>query len=737
MGNIVLLDELTINKIAAGEVIERPASVVKEMLENSIDAGATNINIEIQNGGISKIRVTDNGKGISPDDMRLAFERHATSKIRVADDLETVKTMGFRGEALASIAAIARVEMVSRTPDNEIGNKIIVEGGKICKEEMIGCPIGTSITVENLFYNTPVRYKFLKKDYTEAGYIEDAVTRLALVNTNVAIKLVNSGRTIIQTTGNGDIKSVIYSIYGKDIAEGVLDVDYMYENIRIKGVVGKPEIARSTKSNQIFFVNKRYVKDKTLTAAADQAFKGMLTIGKFGFLILNIEIDPKKIDVNVHPAKLEIRFSEENTVFKAVMYAIKDGLLKRELITTTTSPKEKIELPQVETQPIEEVEEKPRRPLVEMFRKVSKEQNYTPTTGTDNVIEELYNKKQTKNIEEKQEKPNLDFDILEKIREFGMQGSNTVQPVEELEKTQAISSIKNVDEITPIQGIKEKAREMEKLAEEKPTKVPEVNTVKEEEEQYSKIQLESVTKQENISGQNFEQMYEKTFGDIPASMKKKEITLDEEIKFVGTQNALQFKENEQYRNYKYIGTAFSTYIIIEVGQELYMIDQHAAHERIMYEKVKANFYSDSNKDSQLMLLPDIITLTHKEMSIAKENIDIFEKAGFMLEEFGDNTIKLSGVPNICIDLDTKALFLDILDEIDTVARTERQEVEEKFIATVACKSAVKANMNLSLAEIDELMRKLLELPNPFTCPHGRPTAIKMKKTDIEKKFSRR
>ena len=339
MGNIVLLDDLTINKIAAGEVIERPASVVKELMENSIDAGATNVTVEIKNGGITYIRITDNGKGFLPDDMEIAFERHATSKIRTAKDLEVVKSMGFRGEALASIAAIARVELTSKTEDSELGYKIVVEGGKIISKEIVGCPKGTTIIVENLFYNTPVRYKFLKKDFTELGYIEDAVTRLALVNPNIAIKLINLGKNIIQTTGNSSIKDVVYSIYGKETAENIINVDYKFENMRVTGCVGNTTIAKNSRASQLFFVNKRYVKDKTLSAAADQAFKGILPVGKYGFLILNLEIDSQKIDVNVHPAKLEIRFQDESQVFKVVYHAIKETLDPREkkLVTEETT----------------------------------------------------------------------------------------------------------------------------------------------------------------------------------------------------------------------------------------------------------------------------------------------------------------------------------------------------------------------------------------------------------------
>ena len=340
MGKIVLLDELTINQIAAGEVIERPASVVKEMVENSIDAGATNIVVEIKNGGISYIRVIDNGKGIARDDVEIAFERHATSKIRSAADLQDVKSMGFRGEALASIAAISNVELISRTEDQPTGEKVLAEGGEVKSVEEVACSVGTSITVRNLFYNTPVRYKFLKKDFTETGYIEDVITRIALVHPEISFKLINTGKTTISTNGNGDIKSVVYSVFGKEIAEEIIPIEYEYEYIKVKGVIGKPAIARSNRANQMFFVNDRYIKDKTLTAAAEQAYKGMIPIGKFAFLILNLEMTPSKVDVNVHPAKLEVRFSEDNTVFQAVFHAIKNNLLNADLISDREKNKE-------------------------------------------------------------------------------------------------------------------------------------------------------------------------------------------------------------------------------------------------------------------------------------------------------------------------------------------------------------------------------------------------------------
>ena len=333
MGKIVLLDDLTINQIAAGEVIERPASVVKELVENSIDAGARKITVDIKNGGISYIRITDDGYGIMPDDMEIAFERHATSKIRESRDLEYVRTMGFRGEALASIGAIAKVQMLSKAIGQDNGYQVEVEGGDIIDKHEAGCAPGTSITVKELFYNTPVRYKFLKKDFTESGYIEDAIKRLALVNPNISFKFINNGKIELQTSGNGRMEDVVYAIYGKEVLENIIPVDYQYEDIYIKGVIGKPMIARSNRTNQLFFVNKRFIKDKTLSSAAEQGFKGLVTIGKHGFLILNLDMDPKKLDVNVHPTKMEVRFQEESKIFKAVFHAVKDTMLKTDLIT--------------------------------------------------------------------------------------------------------------------------------------------------------------------------------------------------------------------------------------------------------------------------------------------------------------------------------------------------------------------------------------------------------------------
>ena len=797
MGNIVLLDELTINKIAAGEVIERPASVIKEMVENSIDAGATNITVEIKNGGISYIKVTDNGKGIAQDDLEIAFERHATSKIRSADDLNTVTSMGFRGEALASIAAIANVEMVSKTKEQDVGYKIVVQAGDVLEKEETACQVGTSITVRNLFFNTPVRYKFLKKDYTEAGYIEDAITRIALVNPNIAIKLINTGKTVIQTNGNGELKSVIYSIYGKDVANAILDVDYKYEDIHVTGVIGKPEIARSNRSNQLFFVNKRYIKDKTLTAATEQSYKGLIPIGKFGFVVLNIEMNPAKVDVNVHPAKLEVRFEEENKVFQAIYHAIKDTLLKGELVVDTSKNEEISTAINKRALSFDERLKNLREAKKEngqsgglfSFRKQNEKQieEYTDEESQikTNILEDVYkskNENQTESKEEtKQEENKFNYeskpidttDVLEQLRkmkeniEKELQQKNIVPETlkeesaeykldtnKEENKDEVKEDTKQIleDENTEKQAetkIEEKTENLEQNSEETKQPVEDahkaIEEIKDEEVQKEfteiKEKMQELNNNPQVVSDDFNEMYAKMFGRKPITEEQEKAKEEAKVSAIDIvkDNVSMFEKTEEFKKptYKFIGIVFKTYIILEIGNEMYILDQHAAHERIMYEKVKKNYYSDTNKDSQMLLLPDVITLTHKEMDIAKENIKMFEQAGFSLEEFGENTIKLTGVPTVCIDLDTKELFLETLDEINTVARTAKQEKEEKFIATVACKAAVKANMALTREEVESLMDKLLQLPNPFTCPHGRPTVIKMTKYDIERKFARK
>ena len=870
MGKIVLLDDLTINQIAAGEVIERPASVVKELVENSIDANAKNIVVEIKNGGISYIRITDDGNGIEKDDMEIAFERHATSKIRSADDLDDVKTMGFRGEALASVASIANVQMISKTRNEEFGNQLTIKGGDILSENEIGAKDGTSITITELFYNTPVRYKFLKKDFTESGYIEDTITRIALANPGVAIKLINTGKVVIQTSGTGRLEDVIYSIYGKEIYDNILPVDYQFEGYHITGVIGKPIISRSNRTNQLFFVNKRFVKDKTLTSAAEQGFKGLVTVGKHGFLILNIDMDPKKVDVNVHPTKLEVRFQEDGIVFKAVYHAIKETLLKSDLVSdpvkdyTSATPNEilkdiskKSSLEAWSIKPnyengqnknnnetanenntqyenntpkfsdfkntISDLDFNTRKSFIDEVTKAKTPEeilknlrNYTKLVIKQNTT----NDNQEVNQEVKQEdnqdfrqddkqKDNQDFgqddsqEVNQEVKQDGNQwinqevkqdGNQWINQEVKQDDNQGINQevkqdgnqwinqedsqndrleeIANKSDTTNFENTKsseglEKA-DSSNIENKKATENAEIsyssnleNTETAEIAGSENIENKGATEnagnnsindeihktEENneeydLKEPSFEEMYKKLFGrDIATAQKEyaeknknSEFTLMEPI--LKNEESL-FEANEEIPPYQFVGIAFKTYIILTMKDELYILDQHAAHERIMYEKVKKNYFSTSQKDSQLMLLPDVITLNNRDMGIYRDNKEMFEKAGFIIEEFGENTVKIVGVPSFCLNFNNREIFLETLDGINTVARTAKQEVEDKFLATIACKAAVKAHMALSKEEVDSLMSQLLKLPNPFSCPHGRPTVIKMTKNDIEKKFSRR
>ncbi len=813
MGKIVLLDDLTINQIAAGEVIERPSSVVKELTENSIDAGAKNITIDIKNGGISYIRITDDGCGIEPDDMEISFERHATSKIRQATDLETVKSMGFRGEALASIAAVAKVTMTSKTRENATGYKIRVEGGDIIEKTEEGCPDGTSITVEELFFNTPVRYKFLKKDFTESGYIEDQVTRIAIANPDVAIKLINSGKTVIQTRGTGKLTDVIYAIYGLETMENSLEVDYTYEDYKVTGVIGKPVIAKNNRASQMFFVNNRYVKDKTLSAATEAGFKGLITVGKYGFAVLNIEMDPKKVDVNVHPAKLEVRFQEENLVFKSIYHAIKETLLKASLISdrgdvqgedktlneifdSTIKNKDRVQTWSIQNtienaekaaeedapfnlgkdkseeneevvedknfsnfkDTLEGVDEETRVSFIESITKAKTPEEIIAGLNKYTEMAVAKNKAAKKEQEETENQTDAenDTDNSEEVAETKEVTEEVAEePVEETEEI--IAAKERIEELSSeVEAAKEEAEESEETEAENETE--ETTEEVEEKEEVSEENNEEVAEEvveetpaptpepEEEKELTFEEMYKKLFGrDVSAGQKEYEEKLkakDAEyasIQPVGENESLFDKEEggKAALKYKYIGIAFKTYIMFTKDDDLYFMDQHAAHEKILFERVKANYNKEGEKDSQLMLLPDVITLTDRQMGSYEDNKELFEKAGFMCEEFGDNVVKVSGVPSFCMEQDTKQLFIDTLDEINTVARTNRDEVEYKFLATVACKAAVKAGMTLSQAQVEDLMRQLLECENPYNCPHGRPTIIKISRADLEKKFSRR
>ena len=555
MGNIVLLDDLTINKIAAGEVIERPVNVVKELVENSIDAGATNIIIETKNGGKSLIKVIDNGKGISPDDLEISIESHATSKIRKIEDIENTYTMGFRGEALASISSVSNFTIISKTEDSLIGYKMTSSSGEILNIEEIASKTGTTMIVENLFFNTPVRYKFLKNDGTESKYIKDWVQKVALVNTNIAFKLIIDKKEVFSSNGNGKIDDIIYVIYGKKIKDNIIKVDYNFDKYKMTGVVGNTMIAEDTRKNQIIYLNKRNIKNGIIMNAVDQAFKGATGIGKHGFCILNLEMPANFYDVNVHPTKMEVRFKDEDEIYKLVYHGIKESLLNADFL------------------------------------------------GNDDK-------------------------------------SNKKGYVEnELKFLQNDSDIK--------------------------------------------------TNEDNI-----------------------------------------IRENKRKIDYKFLGISFKTYIVIQIKNDVYFIDQHAAHERILYEQIKNNYKNHISHNTQMTLIPEVFELKHNEAEFIKENFKLFTDIGFDIEFFGENSIKVNGIPDIEYRGKTKNIFFDILDEMLSTNRTIFKDIEERFIATVACKAAVKAGMDLTEKEVDYLIQNLLILNNPYTCPHGRPTTIKFNKDEM-------
>lgn len=638
MGDIVLLDEQTINKIAAGEVVDRPASIVKELVENSIDAKATAITVEIRKGGISYIKIVDNGTGFKSDDVELAFERHATSKIRKEEDLSRITSMGFRGEALASVAAISKVSVVTKNINENIGTKVRVEAGNIISKEEVPSVSGTRIEIFDVFYNVPARFKFLKKDYTEAGYIEDVITRIALANPQISFKYVNNGKTVIQTSGTGNLHDTIYDIFGKEIYDAVIPIDYEINDMKVFGMIGLPSISRSTRMHQYTFINNRYIKDKTVSTAIDKACEQKFAINKHPFIVCNIFMNPATIDVNVHPAKLEVKFSDESKVFDVVYHAIRNALEKNNR----------------ETSPFSIVKEEEKEEKIEQISK------------------DLINN----GVIPKEEKK---YDFNNAVPKY----NNTAKIVEKQE----------INSNNLIESLNEK-----------------IGNINQE-------ILED--KKEEIVEQNEE--------EIEVSPKF-EVEKYEENNFI--------PEQKEELLYKFIGNVFDTYIIIQIKDKMYIIDQHAAHERLLYEQIKEAYYS-KDRQSQLLLIPVLVELSTKEMDVVINNMEMFEKSGFMLEEFGENIIKISGVPNIGYDIEYKSMFKDIIEELLGAPKTEKSEKEFRFLATLACKAAVKGRMKLDREEQINLIDQMVKLDNPFTCPHGRPTAYEISKYEIERRFLRK
>ncbi|MCF0133593.1 MAG: DNA mismatch repair endonuclease MutL [Blautia sp.] len=647
MQKIALLDQNTIDKIAAGEVVERPSSVVKELVENAIDAGATAVTVEITDGGKKLIRITDNGSGMEADQVRLSFLRHATSKITKLEDLETISSLGFRGEALSSIAAVAQVELITKTHNAICGVRYQIEGGKETRMEEMGAPEGSTFLIRNLFFNTPARSKFLRTDTTEANYINALMEQLAMSHPEISFKYIQNQQVKLHTSGNYNTRDVIYSIYGRDITKSLLDIHFKNDFMEMEGFVGKPEISRGNRSFENYYINGRYVKDRIITKAIEDAYKGFLMQHKFPFVSIHIQMEGNDLDVNVHPQKMEVRFARSAEVYDAVYQTVRNALTRRELIPEVSITSEK--------------------PLPKTTDKLTRAS-----------VPEPFEVKRRQEI-------NREEPVLTSRENKLFQGT--------LSKVSA-----------PVGQVKESAASYgrpETIGNEHQKKLPD-------------IALTPVEKE-------------------PGSTKKTEIK-SEDVKQIDF-----FEEKlltpEARSRHQIIGQIFDTYWLVQFEDKLYIIDQHAAHEKVFYERFTDRFQKQKI-ESQYISPPMIVTLTLREETILKANSDLFRKAGFEIEPFGGKEYCISAVPSNLYGLEEEGLFLEMLDQLAEHSEKDALEIFASRIASMACKAAVKGNQKMSYQEADHLIGELLKLDNPYHCPHGRPTIISMSRTELEKKFKR-
>ncbi len=709
MGRIIVLDENTSNKIAAGEVVEKPASVVKELVENSIDAGATSISIDIKNGGISYIKVTDNGSGMDEDDVEIAFERHATSKIKRAEDLESIVTMGFRGEALASIAAVSSVELQTRAAGNTYGMYVHISGGTFKEVRQTGCPVGTTFIIRNLFYNTPARYKFLKKDSTEAGYISDAISRIALGNPDISFRLTSGKTVLLHTPGNNDLKSAIYSIYGKEIIKELMEVSYQDDKYNITGYIGKPEAARANRNYQSLYINKRYVKSRLVSYAVEQAYSSILMKNKFPFFVLNIELNPLLVDANVSPAKTEVRFAEESYLSRAIYMAISKALSSDTLFNPVT--------------------------VSNRDREIFKFKNVDPKP--EYIQEELGSELKTVNEPKTVSGPKTvgGQGMVTSSQETGRESKYTEDHEIKL-FTEALKPLVRTD-IGKLRLTQTGAEIPTQRVAETPTqKVSETPTNEVEETISQKITVtttQTETETETLSHTVMPEVTNTYSNSLNEGLPIKETDGIEIIDTVD--NNKIHKKDPDLLAMKYIGQAFSTYIILQNGDELVLVDQHATHERIIYEKLKVK-YEEKENTTQLLLEPVVIQYQAFELNEIWSNQELLAKIGFIYEDFGNNSIIIRGIPYLLEGCSPKDVFLELTDKILSSLKPVSTPLADEIIHTVACKAAIKANKKLDNSEVDQLLAELSQAGSRYTCPHGRPTVIRLTKYEIEKMFKR-
>lgn len=662
MANIKVLDQNTINQIAAGEVIDRPASVVKELLENAIDAKATAITVEIKDGGISFIRITDNGCGIEKEDIKVAFLRHSTSKIRTAVDLVTVSSLGFRGEALSSISAVAMVELITKTKESFCGTRYVIEGGEEKSIEDIGVPDGTTFIVRNLFYNTPARRKFLKSANTEASYISDIVEKIALSHPEISIRFIINNQNKLHTSGNGSLRDVVYTVYNREIATNVIEINNSCQFMKITGYIGKPLISRGNRGYENYFINNRYVKSNFISRAIEDAYKSFLMQHKYPFTCINLQVDPELLDVNVHPSKMELRFRNQEEIYPFVFNTVDAALHHRQLI------------PDVE---IEEKKEK-EKTVTQIVSEVM------ASDGKKVRIPEPFEIKRNESIKE------------------------SIKEIEIANKKEQIFKLNEKNEILMEDSEKYKY-------------VPE-NRISRIIEKQGRVDN---TKENQQAGRFVENIK-------PDLAEEKKVVVENQMELFDD-NLLSKKARVKH---KIIGQVFDTYWIVEYNDKMFIIDQHAAHEKVLYEKILKR-YNAKEQLSQEINPPIVVSVSMKEEQVLKANMDSFRKFGYEIEEFGGNEYAIRGVPYDLLSLSSRELFLELLDgiNIDDGIRVKPDMLIDRM-ATMACKAAVKGNNKLSMDEANKLIDELLELDNPYNCPHGRPTIISMTKYEMEKKFKR-
>lgn len=692
MANIQVLDQKTIDQIAAGEVIERPSSVVKELVENSIDAGATAVTVEIRDGGTSFIRVTDNGSGIDRDQVAVAFLRHSTSKIRVVEDLFHVASLGFRGEALSSIASIAMVELITKTRDADAGVRYVIEGGAEKKLEDMAAPDGTTFLVRSLFYNTPARRKFLKSPMTEAGYISDLMERLALSRPDISFQFINNGQTKLHTSGNHNLKDVIYHIYGREIAANLAEIDAEQGPVRITGFIGKPAVSRGNRGFENYFINGRYIKSNVIARGIEEGYRTFMMQHKYPFTALHFTIDGGLLDVNVHPTKMELRFSNQEQLYRFVRETVHQGLMGRELI-----PEVKLN----EDEPVKKAEDKPAleneiNPVSALARQGSAAATAKPEPA----------KPQQPQAAPTPQERNLEY-FMEQMRkrvnaEFEEKKAAKQVEARPVLKDDPIFSNEELAMLEP--KIEKRQQEQPVVQAEEKTPVPECAVepgILREDGVYRVTRIEKA----------------------PDTAYEQQDLFDHRLLNPKTKSDIII-----------IGQLFETYWLVQFEDKFYMIDQHAAHEKILYERTVKTL---ANKEitSQMVSPPLILTLNMQEAAKLAEYQDYFQELGFEIEPFGGKEYAVSAVPANLYGLAEKDLFMELLDDLEYVSGKNTEMILDK-IASMSCKAAVKGNQRLSTAEAKELIEELLTLDNPYNCPHGRPTIISMSKQEIEKKFKR-